>query len=153
MMGRVPSEFHVITDAAKAALFRRGVELFNRRQFFECHEVLEEIWTPARGPERLFLQALIHFAVGFYHHRRGNQAGAERQLRKGLKKISPYLPYYESVNTEKLKDAVTRRLKSIVAGRSFPTYPRIQLSQPSVRSRDREGADPSLWEPLGGSNS
>ncbi len=128
-MSKVPAEFQVITDLAKAALFRRGIALFNRREFFECHEVLEEIWTPARGPERLFLQALIHFAVGFYHHGRGNQAGAERQLRKGLRKLAPYLPCYETVDTEKLKDDVSRRLESIVARRSFAIYPRIRLQR------------------------
>ena len=44
-------------------LFEQGIELFNRQEFFECHEVLEAVWTPARGPERLFLQGLIHFAA------------------------------------------------------------------------------------------
>ncbi len=107
--------------------FERGVELFNRGEFFECHEVLEEIWTPARGPERLFLQALIHFAVGFYHHQRGNPAGAERQLRKGLKKIERYLPEFWQIETEKLRDEVSRRLVAIAEGREIETYPKFQL--------------------------
>ena len=62
--------------------FRRGVELFNAGAFYECHEVLEDVWRPSRGIERLFLQSLIHFAVGFYHHQEGNRTGAELQLRK-----------------------------------------------------------------------
>ena len=37
-------------------LLRRGIQLFNDGEFFECHEVLEEAWTPERGPRRLFLQ-------------------------------------------------------------------------------------------------
>ena len=105
--------------------FRRGIELFNQQKFFECHEVLEEIWTPARGPERLFLQALIHFAVGLYHHQRGNRPGAERQLRKGLKKISGYLPDYWGVETEKLRRAIERRLQVIESGRVVRIFPRI----------------------------
>lgn len=106
-------------------LFPQGVELFNRREFFDCHEVLEEIWTPARGPERLFLQALIHFAVGFYHHQRRNQAGAERQLRKGLKKIAGYLPEFWGVDTEKLGQEVSQRLEVISSGRQVRDFPRI----------------------------
>jgi hypothetical protein len=47
-----------------------GVRLFNTREFFECHEVLEAVWTLERGPSRLFLQSLIHIAVGFYHCQR-----------------------------------------------------------------------------------
>ncbi len=82
--------------------FREGIALFNEGKYFECHEVLEEIWGPERGPRRLFLQALIHTAVGIYHHRSGNPAGAERQLRKGLQKLAGYLPRYEGVDTGRL---------------------------------------------------
>ena len=67
---------------------QHGVQLFNNRDFFQCHEVLEEAWLPERGERRLFLQALIHLAVGFHHCERGNPVGAERQLRKGLNKLA-----------------------------------------------------------------
>src|SRR6202521_380306 len=80
-------------------LLHRGIHLFNEGAFFECHEVLEESWTPERGPRRLLLQALIHVAVGSYHSRRGNPAGAVRQLRKALRKLAAYLPEYEGVDT------------------------------------------------------
>jgi len=83
-------------------LLDRGIRLFNAREFFECHEVWEEAWTPERGPRRWFLQALIHLAVGFYHHQQNNPAGAERQLRKGLKKLAAYLPVYENLDTDAL---------------------------------------------------
>ena len=117
-------------DPAHEPTFRRGIDLFNRQQFFVCHEVLEEIWTPARAPERLFLQALIHFAVGFYHHQRRNPTGAERQLRKGLKKIAGYLPEFLGIETEKLRDEVHRRLKAIAVGREMENFPQIRLRTP-----------------------
>ena len=110
------------------SVFERGVELFKRREFFDCHEALEEIWTPARGPERLFLQALIHFAVGFYHHQRGNPVGAGRQLRKGLKKIAPYLPEFQGIETEALRREVSRRLEQIAGGTESVDYPKILYS-------------------------
>jgi predicted metal-dependent hydrolase len=87
---------------------KHGIELFNRQAFFECHEVLEELWKPARGPRRLFLQSVIHLAVAFYHHQQRNPAGAARQLRKGLKKLAGYLPEHEGINTAKLyREALT----------------------------------------------
>ena len=55
---------------------QHGIELFNAREFYECHEVLEDLWRPTQGVERFFLQAVIHFAVGFYHHQRGNHLGS-----------------------------------------------------------------------------
>ena len=112
-------------------VFRRGIDLFNDRSFFECHEVLEEIWTPSRGAERLFLQALIHFAVGFYHHQRRNQAGAQRQLRKGLRKISGYLPEFLGVDTEKLHEEVRLRLAVLEEG-GVVEFPRIVVTRQEV---------------------
>jgi predicted metal-dependent hydrolase len=79
--------------------FRHGVQLFNEGEFFECHEVLEDLWRPMRGPRRLFLQGVIHFAVALYHYQQNNLVGARRKLRKSLKKLAGYLPEYEGVDT------------------------------------------------------
>ena len=106
-------------------LLDRGIHLFNHREFFECHEVLEEAWTPERGPRRLFLQSLIHVAVGFYHHGRGNPVGAIRQLRKALRKMHPYLPSYEGVDTAGLYREASAILELIEAGAGVLKYPRI----------------------------
>lgn len=106
-------------------LLHRGIELFNNGEFFECHEVLEEAWTPERDPRRMFLQSLIHVAVGFYHSRRGNPVGACRQLRKALRKMAPYLPSWEGVDTERLFREAQEVLERIEAGREVAEYPRI----------------------------
>lgn len=107
-------------------LVDRGIELFNRGEFFECHEVLEEAWTPERGPRRLFLQSLIHVAVGFYHARRGNPVGACRQLRKALRKMAVYLPVCEGIHTEKLFSEARKVLEKIEAGGEITEFPKMQ---------------------------
>ena len=104
---------------------RRGIELFNAGEFYECHEVLEDVWRPSQGAERFFLQARIHFAVGFYHHRQGNPTGAELQLRKGLRKLAGYLPEFQGVNTEQLYWEGQDALKTILAGGEIERFPRI----------------------------
>jgi len=105
----------------------RGIALFNHGEFFECHEVLEEAWTPERGPRRLFLQSLIHMAVGFYHDQRGNPPGAARQLRKGLRKLAAYLPVCERVDTARLEREVLLALREMEEGARVSSYPRIHL--------------------------
>jgi predicted metal-dependent hydrolase len=97
-------------------LLTRGIHLFNSGEFFECHEVLEEEWTPERGPRRLFLQSLIHVAVGLYHVQRGNPTGASRQLRKALRKLAAYLPAYEGVDTARLHADAGEALARIEQG-------------------------------------
>ena len=67
---------------------REAVHLFNRGDFFECHEVLEAVWLENSGEQKLFLQGLIQVAVSFYHLRRGNFTGSERLLRAALQKLS-----------------------------------------------------------------
>jgi uncharacterized protein len=97
-------------------LLARGIELFNAGEYFECHEVLEEAWTPERGWRRLFLQSLIHVAVGLYHGGQGNPVGAARQLRKALRKLASYLPQCEGVDTARLYRDAGEALKHIEAG-------------------------------------
>ena len=107
-------------------LFREGIELFNRGEFFECHEVLEEIWTPTKQPERWFLQSIIHFAVGFYHHQKGNPIGATRQLQKGLRKIQGYLPEWGGISTASIEEEARRCLAIIESGGRIEEFPKIE---------------------------
>jgi predicted metal-dependent hydrolase len=109
-------------------LFAQGIALFNQQAFFECHEVLEDLWRPIRGPRRLFLQGVIHLAVGFYHHKQANPIGAERQLRKGLKKLAGYLPEFDGVNTVLLYREALTCLEAMVSGRAPERFPEIQSS-------------------------
>jgi predicted metal-dependent hydrolase len=99
--------------------FRHGLQLFNDGEFFECHEVLEDLWRPTQGPRRLFLQAVIHFAVALYHYQRSNPAGARRQLRKSLKKLAGYLPEFEGIDTAALYRQGVLLLERIANGESI----------------------------------
>jgi predicted metal-dependent hydrolase len=56
-----------------------GVVLFNRRDFFEAHEVWEDLWlSPEVGADRRFVQGLIQSAVALHHFRNGNRRGARK---------------------------------------------------------------------------
>ncbi len=66
-------------------LFSRGLAEFNRRDFYECHETLEEYWNtlPADLPERQIVQGIIQIAVGFYHLGRDNVKGTLKLFTRG----------------------------------------------------------------------
>ncbi len=73
--------------------FRRGVECFNQRRFFECHEVLEAIWLEESGSEKPFYQGLIQVAAGFHQlFEKKNPRGAASLIRRGMKKLERYPP-------------------------------------------------------------
>jgi hypothetical protein len=111
-----------------ALTLRDGIQLFNQRQFFHCHEVLEEQWMPQRGPRRMFLQSLIHIAVGLYHWQCGNRTGAAGQIRKGLHKIAPFLPLWEGVDTGRLYRDAAYVLAVIETGAGEFEYPQIHFA-------------------------
>jgi predicted metal-dependent hydrolase len=57
------------------------------RDYFECHEVMEELWLgEGRSP---LLQGLLQVAVGLYHHGNGNVSGAVKLLTAALEKLEP----------------------------------------------------------------
>ena len=128
-MAECPGQSTEIEYAASAGLLDRGIELFNRRAFFECHEVLEELWRTERGERRLFLQGLIHLAVGFYHHPQGNDTGAERQLRKGLKKLAGHLPRFDGLDTGRVYHEGVEALDAIMRDTKLLHYPEIARAE------------------------
>ena len=69
-----------------------GIVHFNRGEYFEAHEVWEEIWMDCPGTERRFYQSLIQAAVALYHWGNGNRAGASRLFHSGRKYMAPYRP-------------------------------------------------------------
>jgi len=72
-----------ILDLQKAVLD------FNETAFFECHEVLEDLWRPmgSEQPLRTFIQGWIQLAVGFHHWQQNNVTGAYNLLQAGLLKL------------------------------------------------------------------
>ncbi|PLT34818.1 DUF309 domain-containing protein [Bacillus sp. V5-8f] len=61
------------------------VHFHGDRDYFECHEVLEEYWKEAAPGEReSHWVGLIQVAVSFYHYRRRNVKGALKTMKKAV---------------------------------------------------------------------
>ncbi|WP_274365270.1 DUF309 domain-containing protein [Paenibacillus thermotolerans] len=68
------------------------VRFHGDRDFFECHELLEDYWK--EHPECPFRQVwvgLIQAAVGLYHQRRGNFRGAVKSFAGSIRNSDPAL--------------------------------------------------------------
>lgn len=64
------------------------VHFHGDRDYFECHEQLEDYWKEhPESPYRVTWVGLIQSAVGMYHYRRGNIAGAVKSLQGALQKF------------------------------------------------------------------
>src|SRR6266487_5269553 len=73
-----------------SARFREGIKLFNSGEFFEAHEVLEDVWCAAPAAEKRFLQGLIQVAVALHHHSKENRVGARSLLARARRNLSGY---------------------------------------------------------------
>lgn len=99
-----------------------GVRLFNRREFFECHDVLEELWTELAGDDRDFYQGLIQAAVALFHFGEGNLGGARKLYRSAKRYLAPYRPEFQRMDVDRFLadfDACFRPLASADSG--YPT--------------------------------
>lgn len=93
-----------VPAAARAAWFDRGLATYQSGDFFEAHELWEEIWrdTP-EGFDRQFLQGLIQVAAAMHkliaHHK---PKPAARLLGRAIDKLGEAPPGYRGIDTRRL---------------------------------------------------
>jgi predicted metal-dependent hydrolase len=61
----------------------QAIREFNGREWFECHETVEDLWIGEEGEIRDFYQGIIQIAVALHHWRNGNFGGAVSLLKGG----------------------------------------------------------------------
>jgi 8-oxo-dGTP diphosphatase len=83
--------------------YLEGLRLFNAGEYFECHEMLEDIWHPAQGQDRLHYQGLIQAAIALEHFRKENLAGALGLYGKACEKWAQLPAQYMGVDLKELK--------------------------------------------------
>ena len=101
--------------------YRRGLDLIESGEYYEAHEVIEDVWRAAEEEERDFFQGLVHVAVACYQAGRGNRRGCERQLEKATRRLSPYAPDHRGLDVVDLLTQVQ------AAAGSYPDLPRPRL--------------------------
>jgi predicted metal-dependent hydrolase len=119
------------------AKYERGIELFNRGEYFDAHEVWEELWMECQAAERRFFQALIQAAVALHHFERGNHTGAARLFRSGRDYMAPFRPAHRGLDV----DAFWRQMEAclapaLVPGEGSSCYRPIIALHPEGEARD-----------------
>jgi len=122
----------VVDAERKRENFRRGLELFNQRRFFECHEVLEAIWLEELEAEKPFYQGLIQVAAGFHQLlEKRNPKGALSLVSAGAEKLRRYPPAHGGLDLAALLRALDPWLAHLTHTASgepppVPTIPRAR---------------------------
>lgn len=82
-------------------LYVEFVYYFNvERDYFECHEVMEELWLE-EGRNPVF-QGLLQIAVGLYHYRNGNVSGSIKLFNQGIDKLQHQPGILHGIDAAKL---------------------------------------------------
>ncbi len=113
----------------------RGIATFNAGAWFECHEILEELWVGEAGEARDLYQGILQVAVALHHWREGNYRGAMLLLASGAKLLSRVEPVCQGVDVAALVEAVGRvreNLEALGPGRMAELdrqiLPRVKLA-------------------------
>jgi predicted metal-dependent hydrolase len=112
--------------------YRHGVALWTAHEFFECHEVFEEMWLRA-GDERRFYQGIIQAAAGFYKVQLESRGRGVSLLQTAIAKLTLYPERYLGLDVHALIRELTERLRvleqSLERNEPLPDidFPRIEL--------------------------
>jgi len=87
-------------------LFKRGLDEYDKGDYFEAHEAWEDLWSDYNFPDRKFVQGLIQLSVSFVHLGNGNLTGAKNLLKKCQQKFDDYNGIHREINLSDLKSSI-----------------------------------------------
>ena len=103
------------------AQYLEGLRLFNAEDFFESHEVLEELWSETQDERKKFYQGLIQAAVALLHFGNGNLGGAKKVYLTSRKYLEAYRPEFEGLDVAGFLDSLQYCFQELVDDQQ--TYP------------------------------
>lgn len=109
MAGKYPDEYY------------QFFEKFNLGEYYECHDLLEEIWMTDK--QNKFLQGMLQTAVGIYHFENGNIDGSRKLFHSAYRYLQPYRPKYWDLELEPVITFIEKALSVL------PLENRISLEE------------------------
>ena len=93
--------------------FQKAVQLFNDGEWYDAHDVFEELWHETANPHRRCLQGVLQVAVAQLHLQRDNRRGATILFGEALGRLKrPGTPDL-GLDIKTLCATVEQRLRSL----------------------------------------
>jgi predicted metal-dependent hydrolase len=111
-MGSIGNQAEGLSGVINDPRYLAYISHFNGdRDYFECHEVMEELWLEeGRSP---LLQGLLQAAVGLHHWDNGNRSGAAKLMKAALGKLSSYADVVLGLDLTSLRRNLEQSLKEL----------------------------------------
>ena len=106
---RIP-DYDAISAACReplAPLGVTGIQKFNERQFYACHDDLEEAWRQDSGAARDLYRGILQVAIAYYQIERGNYRGAAKMLLRVRQWLDPLPDICRGVDVAQLRQDAT----------------------------------------------
>ena len=89
-------------------------ELFNRGQYYEAHDVLEDLWLPVRKePQGDFYKGLIQLAGAFVHLKKERLRPAGALLKLARTNLSKFAPEFRHLDLMEVIEVIDRAMKKL----------------------------------------
>ena len=85
-------------EKKKKELFLEGLRQYKLMDYYESHEVWEELWSDYYLKDRKFIQGLIQLSVSFVHLGNGNMIGANNLLKKSKEKFFQFSGIHRGID-------------------------------------------------------
>lgn len=111
------------------------VQFHAERDYFECHEILEEYWKSAPPAERKQVWvALIQIAVSLYHQRRGNLPGARKMLTNAIRLVEEHRSEWKQLGLDgaRLAKLLKKRLNEVNKGVPYSSF-NLPIADPDLQ--------------------
>ena len=100
---------------------------FNRGEYYEAHDVLEQLWLRTHGADHAFFKGLIQIAGAFVHlrkqHLRPTHPKDGRRLRPaarlfdlGMRNLAPFAPRHHRLDVRALLALCEAQVNALVTG-------------------------------------
>ncbi|MGL6120995.1 MAG: DUF309 domain-containing protein [Fusobacteriaceae bacterium] len=92
-------------------------KLFQKEEYFECHEILEEVWIEEtqRSTKNHPAVVLLQFAVALLHWKRSNFNGAKAVFLNSLSHLENSISALNNlkVDSKKLKESISKAIEEV----------------------------------------
>ena len=108
-------------------LYYDGITLFNDHEFFEAHEVWEDIWHMAYGLKHYFYQGMIQCSVALEHYRRSNPRGVLSLYKSYQTKFVDIPDVFMGLDVRKFLGEMREVLAPVIDASPLPDRGEVEL--------------------------
>ncbi len=96
-------------------LFLEGVNKFNNGEYYDAHEIWEELWSEYVLKDSLFIQGLIQVSVAYFHITNLNLRGSKSLFSKSLPKLKKFSSNHRNFNVKQFIIDIEKSKENVVS--------------------------------------